>query len=248
MDLDALALVILFSGTLFAFTVSSTLGLGGGVLMLPPMLAVFETGTAIAMIAPLMLVNGVGKARVFRDELDLNTALLLGALGWPAALIAGLFLDDVDGRVIKGLIALLIAGMLALEHGAGQELRMSRRWLPLWGGVTGVLSGLTGVSGPTLALALKASGVQGGAFVAVVAVVVVGLQALRIPAYVAGGLLPPTTLPLLVALGAVAIGSVRLGRVLQQRLSIRRWRVLLDLLLGGVGLFLVADVLGFVPR
>lgn len=246
--LDPLSLAILIAGTLFAFTVSSTLGLGGGVLMLPPMLAVYDTPTAIAMSAPLMLVNAIGKIWAFRRDLDWGLALRLGALGWPLALIAGFSVDQVDDRILKGLIVLLIALMLGMEHGLGRTLRVSKRGLLLWGGASGVLAGMTGVSGPTLALALRGSNVTGAAFVAVVATVVLGLQALRIPAYVARGLLPTSQIAVLVTLGTVAVGAVLLGRRIQARLSVDRWRSALDVLLVGVALWLSADVLGFLQR
>ncbi len=246
--LDPLSLAIIVAGTLFAFTVSSTLGLGGGVLMLAPMLVVYDTPTAIAMIAPLMLVNAIGKMWAFRKDLDWRMAGLLGVLGWPLAFVAGFAVDQIDGGVLKVLIIVLIAVMLGMEHGLGHTLRISRRWLPAWGGFTGILAGLTGVSGPTLALALRGNGVSGAAFVAVVATVVLGLQALRIPAYLARGVLPADQLPVLLLLSAVAVAAILIGRRLQARLSVERWRSALDVLLIGVGLWLSADVLGLVPR
>ena len=238
----------MIAGTLFAFTVSSTLGLGGGVLMLAPMLAVYDTPIAIAMIAPLMLVNAIGKMWAFRKDLDWRMAGLLGVLGWPLAFIGGFAVDQVDGRALKVLIVGLIAVMLGMEHGLGHTLRISRRWLPFWGGITGILAGLTGVSGPTLALALRGNGVSGPAFVAVVATVVLGLQILRIPAYIARGVLPASQVSVLLLLSVIAIVAILIGRRLQAHLSVDRWRSALDVLLVGVGLWLSADVLGLVPR
>ncbi len=237
---------VLTGGTLFAFTVSTTLGLGGGVLMLPPMLFVYDTPTAIAMIAPLMLVNAIGKILAFRKHLDWRLALKLGVLGWPLAFVAGLSVDQLDPRILKGGIVVLIAVMLSVEHGLGKRTRISDNALLPWGALTGVLAGMTGVSGPTLALALKGRGVQGATFVAVVATVVLGLQVLRIPAYVARGVLPPEQLKVLWGLSGVAIAAIALGRAIQERLSVARWRVGLDGLLVLVGLWLLLDVVGVV--
>ncbi len=248
MLLDPASLLILVGGTLFAFTVSTTLGLGGGVLMLPPMLMVYDTPTAIAMIAPLMLVNAVGKIWVFRRDLDLGLALWLGLLSWPLALIAGFSVDQVDARYLKGGIVMLIGLMLGIEHGLGRKIQVTWRGLQIWGAATGILAGLTGVSGPTLALALKGHGVEGRAFVAVVATVVLGLQVLRLPAYVASGLLPESQVPMLVTLGAVAMTAIALGRRVQRHLSVARWRSALDVLLFGVAVWLSADVLGLISR
>ncbi len=232
----------MLAGTLLAFVVSSTLGIGGGVLMLPPMLAVFDTPTAIAMIAPPMLVNGLVKLWVFRRSLDLRAALCLGALGWPLALVSGHFIDQVDPRVLKGLIVLLIGGTLALEHGVKRRVHVSARSLGGWGAATGVFAGLTGVSGPTLALSLKGYGVTGKSFVATVAMVVIGLQALRLPGYVARGVLPSSLLPLVALVTVIAAVAVLIGRALQARMSPTRWRLGLDLLLAGIGSFLALDV------
>jgi uncharacterized membrane protein YfcA len=242
------ALAILVVSTLIAFTVSSTLGMGGGVLMLPGMLAVYDTPTAIAMIAPLMLVNAAGKLWVFRQHLDLGVALRLGVLGWPMAFVAGFFVDRVDGDILKAMIVALIAAMLCLEHGLGREIHLTPRALPGWGAATGVLSGLTGVSGPTLALSLKANGVTGSAFVANVALVALGLQCLRIPAYISRGVLPSAMLPMLAVLGVLALIAVRFGRAIQKRMSVERWRLALDSLLAGVAVFLAADILGVIGR
>ncbi len=222
--------------------------MGGGVLLLPTMLVVYDTPTAIAMIAPLMLVNSLGKIWVFRRQLDLRVVLLLGVLGWPAALLGGFYVDQVDADILKVLIILLIAGMVGLERGLGRDLILRERALPGWGAITGLLAGLTGVSGPTMALALRGRGVEGAPFVAIAALVVCGIQVLRIPAYALRGVLTPAALPVLLLLSTVAVGAVLIGRSLLNRLSLARWRGALDLLLVGVGLFLAADVLGWIPR
>lgn len=113
------------------------------------------------------------------------------------------------------------------------------------GGVSGLLFGATNV-GVQLVAYLKSQQLSHGLFVGVVAMVFVGINALRVGAAGLLGLHPtPTVFGLSVLMVIPAIGGVAIGSRIRHRVStrLRRWAVLglltvigIRLLLGGLGI------------
>lgn len=223
------------------FVISATFGIGGVVLLIPLLSTTLPPAQAVAVSAPIMLVNNLGKTWVYRRHLDKRALWLVSALAVPTAFCAALLTATIDDRVILLAVATLILLSVLVEH-MGRPVRLSDRALLFWGLITGVISGLCGAAGPPTAIGLRGYGLTREAFVATVAVFAVLLQIAKVPAYWVTDVLPVRLLPLCGLLGAVAVVAVAVGPPLLRKVPERSFKLVVDGLLIASALWLIVDV------
>lgn|GEM_PF-1011543 len=217
----------------FGFVVSAAFGIGGVVLLIPLLSMALPPAQAIAVSAPVMLVNNLGKSWVYRRSVHWRACALVSALALPAAWLAATLVTRVDDRVILVAVATLILVSVLADRvrapAAGN--RFGDVSLFLWGGVTGAISGLCGAAGPPTAVGLRGYGLSKDAFVGTVAVFAVLLQIAKIPAYVGTEVLSLRLMPLAVLLGALGLIAVAVGPPLLRRVPEQTFRAVVDALL-----------------
>jgi uncharacterized membrane protein YfcA len=226
----------------FGFVVSATFGIGGVVLLIPMLSTTLPPAEAVALSAPVMLVNNVGKSWVYRRSLNLRALWLVSALSLPTAFVAALLTASVDERVLLLGVAGLVLATLFVERVQQRSIRMSDRALLLWGLVTGVISGLCGAAGPPTAIGLRSYGLDKNAFVATVAVFAVFLQFAKLPAYVATEVLPARMAPLAAWLAVLGVLAVVTGPRMLARVPERMFRNVVDGILLVSAAWLLVDV------
>jgi uncharacterized membrane protein YfcA len=216
----------------FGFVVSAVFGIGGVVLLIPLLSMVLPPVQAVAVSAPVMLVNNLGKMWVYRRDIHWRAFLLVSALALPAAFLSALWSSRVDDRLILVSVAVLVLLSVAVDRfRSGPARPISDRGLFLWGAVTGVISGLCGAAGPPTAIGLRGYGLEKAAFVGTVAVFAVFLQLAKIPAYINTNALPLRLLPLAGLLGVLAVLAVVVGPRLLQRVPATAFRSIIDVVL-----------------
>lgn len=233
------AAALLAAAAFAAFLVASTFGIGGPLILLPVLMSVFEPAQAVALVAPVMLCNNIGRMWLYRRDIQLAPALIAGLGALPAALFASLFTGLVPGRALTVAIAGFIVIAVLVPRLARRQLRVGRRGLVGWGTAIGLVAGLSGTAGPPMAVAMKGYGLLGVSFVATVAVLQFGLQLVRIPTYLSTGVFPIELLPLAAIMSVAAAASVFAARPILRRLEPARFRRLLDGLLLVIAIYLV---------
>jgi uncharacterized membrane protein YfcA len=235
-------LVVVCAVGFFGFVVSATFGIGGVVLLIPMLSTTFPPAQAIALSAPVMLVNNLGKSVIYRRDLDVRALFYVSALSLPCAFLSALWTASVDERVLLLAVAALVVITLVVERVRERPFAMSSRALLAWGVVTGTISGLCGAAGPPTAIGLRSYGLQKGAFVATVSVFAVLLQFAKLPAYVATDVLPLRLWPLALLLSVLGIVAVLTGPRLLSRVPERRFRDVVDGILLVSAVWLIVDV------
>ncbi len=225
------------------FVISATFGIGGVVLLIPLLSTQLPPAQAVAVSAPIMLINNLGKTWVYRKHVDRRALFLVSALSVPMAFVSALLTSTVDDRVILLSVAGLILLSVVVEHVRASPVRLGDRALLFWGLVTGVISGLCGAAGPPTAIGLRGYGLTREAFVATVAVFAVLLQLAKVPAYLATDVLPLRLLPLCGVLGAVALVAVAVGPPLLKKVPEKSFKLVVDGLLVASALWLIVDVI-----
>lgn len=225
------ALILL--GCFVGFLASSTTGVGGALVMLPLLALVVPADVAVAMATPVMLVNNLGKLVLLRGSLDraFLRRTMFGAV--PGAVAGSLLVGFVPEGVVRRAIGVFLIVYVATSVLASSYLpRVGRFGVVGWGAITGFVAGLVGAAGPTSAAAMRGYGLDRAALVATGAAISVGLQLVKLPVFVAVGLIHVADLPLMAALCATALAAAYAGRALLRRMDERTFeRVLLVALL-----------------
>jgi uncharacterized protein len=222
------------------FMVSATFGIGGVIVLIPVLSLRLPPAEAVAISAPVMLVNNVGKTVVYRRFVDWRACALVSALGIPVAALAALFTAQLNDTWILLGVSTFILISIAVERWHA-SWKISAVGLVGWGAVTGAISGLCGAAGPPTAIGLRGYGLNKEAFVATVSVFAVGLQLAKLPAYWGTGLLAARHFWLVLMLSIVAGLSVVVGPTLLRRMPARWFRSGVDAVLLLSALWMIID-------
>ncbi|HEU4427477.1 MAG TPA: TSUP family transporter [Myxococcota bacterium] len=186
-------------------------GFGLGTLLMPVFALFFPAPVAVASTAVVHAANNLFKlgllSRHARREVIVPFGLpAIGAAAVGAAVLgalaaleplweiraAGLHSDTTPLELVLGV---LILGFAAVELAPGLgRLRISRRWLPLGGLVSGFFGGLSGHQGAFRAAFLAALGLSPAELAATQAVLACLVDAARLAVYAVGFALAPRAL------------------------------------------------------
>ncbi|MGD9692086.1 MAG: TSUP family transporter [Phycisphaerales bacterium] len=242
-------------------------GFGLGTLLMPVFALFFPVEVAIAATAVAHLVNNVvklglvGRWAVWRVVWRFGGPAMAaafvgaGALAWLGEMPV-IARYGVGGRVfeatpVKVVIGVLIAGFVVVEWAARvKRARVSERWLPVGGAVSGFFGGLSGHQGALRMVFLARCGLTKEEIVGTSAVCAVIVDVARLVVYGAagasarfGGAFEREALPLVgVACAGAAVGSIVGARVIEKVTLETVQRVIGVMLLVTAGL-LVAGVI-----
>jgi uncharacterized membrane protein YfcA len=248
-------LVVLAAVLFVAGTVNGLAGFGFALVGTMALATVIEPSTAVVlMIIPILSANAT-----LVSELSVAELGSCGRRFWPlvvAALVGTLLgmvvIDRLPGAPVRvGLGLITLAFVLSRGSvvpmpslGVGSIDREGTGVMVVVGGVSGLLFGATNV-GVQLVAYLRSIDLSHGLFVSVVAMVFLGINALRVGAAAAFGLYPSlAVVGLSVAAVVPSVLGVAAGRRLRRRVSSRQRAIAVLGLLTVVGVRLVLGGLG----
>ena len=210
------------------FLLSSTAGIGGALILTPVLMMRLPAAQAIGIAATVLVANNAFKTVAFRQAIDKKVALLAATTALPLALGGALLTSRVDERVLKLAIAGLVIASLSVELWLRRPIPVSKKALPVLTGTVGFVSGLCSMAGPIAAITFKGYGLSGETFVGTVAVFALGMQLVKLPAYIATGVLTAGDGPLVAVFAVSALAGVLTGRKVVRRLDPRGFRLVLN--------------------
>lgn len=222
-------------------------GSGGAFAATPLLALMIGPNAAIGiMLVVLMIMDLAGLAAYWGRWSWRNArAIMLGAV--PGSLLGMLFFAWTDPAAIRFLI-----GCIALAFVAFQIAR-ARGWAPdrarpfsalragFWGMVTGFTSFVSHAGGPPTAIQLLGQRLDKATFQATTVLVFWWVNLIKVPSYVALGLLDRETLAVALWLAPVAILGILLGVAAHRRVPERWFFRLIYALLTVTGAKLVWD-------
>jgi uncharacterized protein len=127
-DLSLVLVIQLVVLGLVSGTLAGLLGVGGGVIMVPVMILLFQMppviakGTSVAVIIPTALMGTWRNRR--NDNTDIKAGLTLGVAGMLAAVAGGLIASTMDPNLSNLLFAILlffviirqVSGLRKIDH------------------------------------------------------------------------------------------------------------------------------------
>lgn len=212
----------------------TVVGFGGGLLLLPVLVALVGSSQAVVLTALIPMGWNIARLPILRSFLDLR-ALKLFAFGIvPGAFLGGLFLDQIDPDRLRFGIGLLLV-FLGVVHVVRLYVELpirtfSDRWaFPLVGFLAGALTAVLGAgNGPLQSWTMSAGGLVPQSIVAVNGALGVLSGGVRLVAYGMGGMLDDFSW---ITAGAGLAGAVA-GAYVGIRLSRRTSDSTLKLLIG----------------
>lgn len=196
--------------------VTTTAGMGGGMLLLVVLSLSFGPHAALACTAPALLLGNLHRFYLFRRELDRRVAIAFAAGAFPGAALGGLLAVAVPPRALAVLI--LVSAVLAVARALLRlKWRVSRRAMTPAGFVVGALTATSGGAGVLVGPLFLATGLGADAYVATMGLSAAVLHLGRIVGYGAGGMLDRA------ALGRAALlaCAIPLGNLAGKRLALR---------------------------
>ena len=206
-----LACLIMFVATM----VSGLAGFGLSIVSIPPLLLIYDPGTAIALNKILTL--GTTWIIVVEAWRHISWRWIVRIL--PVALV-GLFIGSwllqvLDSNVIKVIAGAVVFGLAVLLLTWHPHQLRERVWMaPLVGLLSGTASTATGMAGPPLVLFLTVMAVAPQTFRATSAMYFIMLDLVGLPTLIGQGAVTMSDLRLALTLAPVAI----VGRILGGRL------------------------------
>lgn len=230
----ALSLLAVFAGA-----AASVVGFGIGSLLTPFLAMRVGTDVAIAAVALPHLAGGMLRGWRLRHFIDRSVLLRFGALSAVGALFGAFFFSRVAPQALTCILGLLL--LLTASAGlAGWTERWHPRGILAWalGLLSGFFGGVAGNQGGMRAAGLTVFGLTPIAFVATSTVIGIFIDLVRAPVYLyAAG---PRMLELWWLIGMLGAG-VLLGTLAGERLlpglSAVRFRILVSLAIGTLGLW-----------
>jgi len=158
MEIDALSLLLLLVAVPAAFTLSSSAGLGGSLILVPALAAILGTKEGIALAALLLAANNVAKLVSYRHTLPVRAALMITLTVMAgAALGAGLMINAPEAWVTIEVIAAIFATVFADLLPSGP---LRKGWAGTLALTSGATSGFSGMSGPLKGVAIRSLGLR----------------------------------------------------------------------------------------
>lgn len=218
------AVLVLAMATFAAFTVSSAVGLGGSLVLVPALVIALGPQHGVALAALLLAVNNVVKVLAYRATLPLRKSLVILVCTIAGTAVGALLLTRVDETVVVVAVIASLVGSFALERYALERLR--HRSSPALALASGATSGFSGSSGPLKGVAVKNLGLDRLHTVGAASIVSLGGDLTKTSIFLEAGLLDERAWQVAaMSLPLMVLGTLT-GRRLTRWLGERRWTAL----------------------
>ena len=238
-------ILVTFLVAVLAGVTAAIAGFGIGSLLTPLIATRVGTGLAVAAVAIPHAVASALRAWRLRSAIDWSVLERFGVLSALGGLAGGLLYARLGNRMLTTVL-----GILLVATAVAGITGWTNRWRPggwrahLLGIVSGLFGGVVGNQGGLRAAALLTFGLAPVAFVATSTATGLLVDAARTPMYLvrAGGSLLDAADLILAATAGVVVGTL-LGERLLFGLSADRFRRVIAVLIGLVGVLLLTQVL-----
>ena len=238
-------ILLTFAVAVLAGATAAIAGFGVGSLLTPLLAARLGTGLAVAAVAIPHAVASALRGWRLRSAIDWSVLRGFGVLSAAGGLAGGLLYARLGNRILTAILGvLLIATAIAGVSGWTGRGRPGGWRAHLLGVLSGLFGGVVGNQGGLRAAALLTFGLAPVTFVATSTMTGLMVDAARTPIYLvrAGGSLLGVRDLILAATAGVVTGTL-LGERLLFGLSADRFRRLIAVLIGLVGVLLLTQAL-----
>ena len=230
--LSVTGFLIVAVAALLASTIAAVAGTGGGIILLPVLVATLGVRDAVPVYTLAQFIGNLSRVGFNWREVRRRVVVWF-ALGAVPMAIAGaiLFARTGDQALMRILGAFLLASV------AWRRMRGNRRGgfpvqrFTLIGGVFAFVSALVGSAGPFLAPFFLAFGLTRGAYIGTEALATAIMHLTKMGTYGASGVFAAHAVFIGLALGPIMVLGSWLGKQIVDRISERLFIVVVDIAL-----------------
>ncbi|MGE0850840.1 MAG: sulfite exporter TauE/SafE family protein [Hyphomicrobiaceae bacterium] len=226
---------------LVAGTLSGIVGFGASIMLMPALMLAFGPQEAVPIMAIAALLANFSRVVVWWREVDWRANAYYCVTAIPAAALGARTLLILDPRVVEGTLGALFLLMIPARRWLlAQGLRIQAWHLLLVGAGIGFLSGMVASTGPINTPFFLAYGLIKGAYLATEAMGSMAIGITKALVFRRFDALPFETVLHGLIIGASLMVGSRLAKGFVLRLDAHQFRVLMDCLLAGAGIVLLA--------
>lgn len=218
------AVLVLALATFAAFTVSSAVGLGGSLVLVPALVIAIGPKHGVALAALLLACNNVVKVYAYRATLPIKKSVVILVCTIGGTAVGAVLLTRVDETIVVVAVIASLVGSFAVERFAVEGLR--HRSAPVLAAASGATSGFSGTSGPLKGVAVKNLGLDRLHTVGAASIVSLGGDMTKTTIFVEAGLLDDRAWQVAAMSVPVMVLGTFAGRRLTRWLGERRWTAL----------------------
>ncbi len=232
--------VLLGLAALIASIMAAVTGTGGGIILLPVLVALLGVRDAIPAYTLAQFIGNLSRVWFNRREVELRVVwwFALGAV--PMAVLGGvLFTRTSDQTLIRLLGVFLIISAIWRRVRANRPKGFPVQRFTLIGGVFAFISALVGSAGPFMAPFFLAFGLVRGGYIGTEALGTAIMHVVKMATYGAGEAFSLHAAAIGALLAPVMIGGSYLGKRVLDRLPDRVFVVVVELVLVVFGLLFI---------
>lgn len=216
-----------------AFLVSSSVGLGGSLVLVPALALALGPKEGVALAALLLGLNNTVKVVAYRDVLPVRAAVGLIVATMVGALIGARALVATPERSVA--IAVVAALIISLAAERLRIVALQRASSPVLALASGATSGFSGTSGPLKGAAVKSLRLDHLHTVGAASLVSLAGDLTKTAVFADAGLLDNDSWRIAAMAVPVMLVATFVGRRLVERLGPRRWSLLFWVTMAGYG-------------
>ena len=242
-------LIIFWSVALFAAFLGTTAGFGISSILLPVALMFFDFPTSLALVSIFHLSGNVGRIVFFHQGIDRRMVVTVGGASVIFTLVGASLVYMVFQPVLRLLLGLALTGYMVLSTvKPSVQITASLQNRLIGGSVYGFSAGLIGTGGPIRGALLSAFQLTPQTYISTSGAISFLVDMIRVPTYLLNGFLQPRFYSYVPLLFLVAITGAVLSRQLVARTSSTRFRQLIRIAIGIMGLKLFVENLILLMR
>ena len=243
-------LVSIFWGVaLFAAFLGTTAGFGISSILLPVALLFFDFPTSLALVSIFHLSGNVGRITFFHQGIDRRMVVTIGGASVIFTLLGASLVSVVYQPVLRLLLGLVLLGYMVLSTVTSRvRLVASLRNRLVGGSIYGFSAGLIGTGGPIRGALLSAFQLAPQTYISTSGAISFLVDLIRVPTYLLNGFLQPRYYIYIPFLFLVAITGAVMSRQLVARTSSTKFRHVIRLAIGSIGLKLFVENLLLLVR
>lgn len=143
-----LDLIILFTISFIAATISGAAGFGGALILLPALTGIVGIKAAVPILTIGQIFGNASRVWFGRKELKWKPILNFISTAIPLSIIGSYFFTQIDANAIKIGIGIFLVLLVIYRRSNIKKISFGDKGMLIGGGFTGFLSGLAGSAGP----------------------------------------------------------------------------------------------------